>query len=127
MIPEDLKYTESHEWVKVEGNLVTVGITHYAQEQLTDIVYVELPEIGREVNKGEESCVIESCKIAADLYAPVSGTVKEANEELSDHPENINQDPYGTGWIIKIELSDPTEADALMDASAYQAYLDKES
>ncbi len=127
MVPDDLRFTDSHEWVRVEGNIATVGITDYAQEQLTDIVYVELPDVGRSVGKKEECGVIESCKIAADLYAPVSGTVKEVNEELGDHPEYINQDPFGKGWIIILELSDPSELDSLMNPAAYKEFLEKES
>jgi glycine cleavage system H protein len=125
MIPEELRYTESHEWVKCDGNVATIGITHYAQEQLTDIVFVELPEEDREVEKGEECVVIESCKIAADLYAPVSGKIVAINEELSDHPDFINKEPYEKGWIIKIEMSDTSEVDALMDAAAYASHIEK--
>lgn len=123
MNPTDLKYTESHEWVRVEGNLATIGITHFAQEQLTDIVFVELPSVGREIAKGTECAVIESCKIAAEMYAPVSGTITAVNEELTGNPAFVNQDPYGKGWIIKVELSDPAEVDSLMNAAAYEKHL----
>ncbi len=127
MIPEGLLYTKSHEWIKRENDSVTVGITHYAQEQLTDIVFVELPETGRDVTAEEECGVIESCKIAAELYAPVSGTISAVNEALLQKPESINKDPYNEGWIVKIELSNPAELDELMDAAAYQAFLESES
>ncbi len=123
MIPEDLKYTDSHEWVRNEDGTAVIGITHYAQEQLTDIVFVELPAEDKDVDKGGECAVIESCKVAADLYAPVGGKIVSVNEELGDHPEYINQDPYGKGWIIKIEMSDPSELEGLMDAAAYQSHL----
>ncbi|RJP25516.1 MAG: glycine cleavage system protein GcvH [Candidatus Omnitrophota bacterium] len=127
MAVENLKYTESHEWAKMEGNIAIIGITDHAQEQLTDVVFVELPEVGRTVGKGDECGVIESCKIAAELYAPLSGTITEVNHALSEHPEYINQDPYEKGWIVKIELSDPAELDALMDAAAYGNLLEKEN
>lgn len=123
MIPEDLKYTESHEWVRNEDGTAVIGITHYAQEQLTDIVFVELPDEDSDVDKGGECGVIESCKVAADLYAPVGGKIVGVNEELGDHPEYINQDPYGKGWIVKIDMSDPSELEGLMDAAAYQSHL----
>ncbi len=122
---DDLKYTESHEWVKVEGGTATVGITDYAQEQLTDIVFVELPEVGKEVEKGGECAVIESCKIAAELYAPVSGKVTEVNNELQDKPELINEDAFGKGWVLKLEIKDSSEIDSLMDAGAYRSHLEK--
>jgi glycine cleavage system H protein len=127
MIPTDLKYTESHEWVRLEGNAAVIGITHFAQDQLTDIVFVELPEVGRVIAKGGECAVIESCKIAAEMYAPVSGTITAVNEELSANPAWINQDPYGKGWIAKMELSDPSQTGQLMDAAAYQRFLEQNS
>ncbi|MEW6236622.1 MAG: glycine cleavage system protein GcvH [Candidatus Omnitrophota bacterium] len=124
MTPQDLKYTESHEWVRVEGGAAAVGITHYAQEQLTDIVFVELPEIGRKVDVGDECAVIESCKVAAELYAPIAGEIVAVNTELNDHPEIINKDPFGAGWIVKIQMLDPAELDELMDATAYESHLE---
>lgn len=125
MVPADLKYTESHEWIKLDGRTVTVGITHFAQEQLTDIVFVELPEVGREVEKGQECAVIESCKIAAELYAPLGGTITAVNEELRDHPEYINQDAFGKGWIIKMEATDPAQANDLLNSDAYSSRIEK--
>jgi len=124
MIPPELKYTESHEWAKTEGTTATVGITHHAQELLSDIVFVELPDIGRALKKGDECAVIESCKIAAELYTPVSGTIVAVNTDLRDHPEYVNQDPYGKGWIAQIEMSDPSEINALLDADRYRAHVE---
>jgi glycine cleavage system H protein len=124
MIPKDLKYAESHEWARVDGNMATVGITHHAQEQLTDIVFVELPKVGQSVTKGGECGAIESCKIAAELYTPVSGMITAVNESLADHPEYVNQEPYGKGWIMQIEMSDPSELESLMDAEGYRRYLE---
>lgn len=125
MIPEDLKYAKSHEWVRVEGSTATVGITHHAQEQLTDIVFVELPETGRVVTQGSECAVIESTKVAADLYAPVSGKIVATNEALNDNPGAINQDAFGDGWVLTIEMSDPSELDILLNAAAYRTHLDE--
>lgn len=124
MVPSELKYTETHEWVRMEGNTATIGITHFAQEQLTDIVFVELPEVGRILEKGLECAVIESCKIAAEMYAPISGKVVRVNEELSDNPGLVNREPYGQGWIVQIEASDLTQLDELMNATAYQNHLE---
>ncbi len=124
MIPEDLKYTETHEWVRNDNGVAVIGITDFAQQQLTDIVFVELPETEEDIERGEECGVVESPKTAADLYAPVSGTIVAVNEELTDHPEYINQDPYGKGWIVKIEMTDPSELDHLMDASAYSSHME---
>lgn len=126
MVPENLRYTESHEWGKLEGNVLTVGITQHAQDQLSDIVFVELPEVNKEVDKGTESAVIESTKIAAELYAPAAGTITAVNEELQNKPELINQDPYGEGWILKIELSNPSDFETLMDAKNYQNHVELE-
>lgn len=123
---DELKYTESHEWVRVEDGTATVGITDFAQEQLTDIVFVELPEVGREVSKGDDCAVIESCKIAADLYAPISGKICAVNEDLPNNSGKVNEDPFGEGWMIKIELSDPSELDDLMDAAAYRTHMESE-
>ena len=120
-IPEDLRYTQTHEWARIEGDEATIGITDFAQEQLTDIVYVEMPEIGAKAVQEKEIGVVESCKIAADFYAPVSGEVIAINDRLADEPQLVNNDPYGEGWMIKIRMSNPSEIDALMDAGAYAA------
>ena len=124
--PEELKYTEEHEWVLVEGDLAVIGITDFAQDSLGDVVFVELPEVGTEVTTGKAFGVVESVKAVSDNYAPVSGTVEEINEELPDAPEIINTSPYGDGWMIKIRMSNPGELDGLMDAAAYQAHLAEE-
>jgi glycine cleavage system H protein len=126
-IPNDLHYTESHEWAKIDGNTATVGITDYAQHELGDIVYIELPETGRELKKGDVFGSVESVKAVSDLYSPLSGRVIEVNEELSSHPEYINQEPYGRGWIIRIELKDKNETKKLMDAKSYDLFVKQES
>ena len=119
-------YTEEHEWIRVEGDSATVGITDFAQGQLGDIVFVELPAAGREVSKGGEAAVVESVKAASDVYAPISGEVTEANEALSDDPSLVNSDPEGEGWFFRLRLSDASELDGLMDAEAYQAFCEKQ-
>jgi glycine cleavage system H protein len=124
--PEELLYTDTHEWVKNEGNRVTVGITDYAQSQLKDIVYVELPEIGSKFNQGESIGVVESVKTAADLFSPVAGKVIETNNTLKDSPQFINEDPYGKGWILKMDLQDKGELKGLLTSKAYQGVLPKE-
>jgi len=124
--PEELLYTDTHEWVKNEGNQVTVGLTDYAQSQLKDIVYVELPEIGSGFNKGESIGVVESVKTAADLFSPVSGKVTETNMTLKDSPQFINEDPYGKGWILRMDLRDKGELKRLLTFDAYQGVLPKE-
>jgi glycine cleavage system H protein len=124
--PEELLYTDTHEWVENEGNQVTVGLTDYAQSQLKDIVYVELPEIGSGFNKGESIGVVESVKTAADLFSPVTGKVTETNVTLKDSPQFINEDPYGKGWILKMELRDKGELKRLLTSEAYQGSLPKE-
>ncbi len=116
-------FTEDHEWVVVEGDTATVGITDHAQDQLGDIVFVELPEIDEEYEKGDDTAVVESVKAAGDVHNPVSGTVTEVNETLEDEPALVNTSPEGDGWIYKIQLSDPTELDDLMDEAAYQAFI----
>jgi glycine cleavage system H protein len=121
--PEGLLYTESHEWLKDEGNQVTIGLTDYAQSQLKDIVYVELPEIGSEFKKGESIGVVESVKTVADLFSPITGKVVETNLALKDHPEFVNVDPYGKGWIIKMEAQDKEELKGLLSSNAYQGSL----
>lgn len=116
-------YTKDHEWIELDGETATVGITDYAQGQLGDIVFVELPEAGRAVTKGGEAAVVESVKAASDVYAPVSGTVTETNPALADDPALVNTAPEGDGWFFRMTLSDPSELDGLMDADAYQAFL----
>ena len=121
--PEELLYTDTHEWVKNEGNQVTVGLTDYAQSQLKDIVYVELPELGSNFKRGESIGVVESVKTAADLFSPVSGKVTETNATLKDSPQFVNEDPYGRGWILKMELLDKGELKRLLTSEAYQGSL----
>lgn len=119
-IPADLKYTNDHEWVKIEGSTVTIGVTDYAQNELSDITFFEFPEIGREVKQGDEIGVIETSKAVSEIYSPVTGKVVEINVVLDDSPELVNQDPYGEGWLIKFEMSDESETDSLLDANAYR-------
>ena len=121
---EGLKYSETHEWVKVEGDIAVIGVTDFAQSEMGDITYVDLPEVDDEVSKDEEFGALESVKASSDLVCPVSGTVVENNAALEDAPELINQDPY-ENWIIKVKMSDPSELDALMDAAAYKAMTEK--
>lgn len=118
----ELKYTEEHEWIRIDGDVGTVGISNFAQEQLGDVVFVELPEIGKSVEPGDEAAVIESVKAASELYAPVSGEVVEINSALNDAPELVNSDPTGEGWFIKIRLTNAEEVKALMDEAAYTAF-----
>ena len=119
-VKEDLKYTDSHEWLKVEGDKAKVGITDHAQEELTDIVFGELPETGKEVRKGEELCVVESVKSVSEIYSPVSGKVVKINKDLEDSPEIINESPYDEGWLVEIELSDKSEIDELLSSDDYK-------
>lgn len=123
MNPTDRKYTDEHEWVLVEGDTATVGITDYAQEKLTDVVFVELPEMGRSVSKGDGVAVLESVKSVADVYAPCDGEVSAVNDTLADSPEKINEDAYGDGWIFKLKVSQP-DLSGLMDADVYQQFVD---
>ena len=123
MFPEDLYYTKDHEWVRVEGDRATMGITDYAQRELGDIVYVELPEIGRKVRAGEVLCSIDSVKASSEVYAPLSGEVIEVNEKLNDSPETVNSDPYGEGWIAVIKVEDPEEIKNLMSAKEYEEMI----
>ena len=127
MYPEDLRYTKEHEWIKVEGDRGRVGITHFAQEQLGDVVFVELPKVGRGLKvsdgKMETFWVVESVKAVSDLFSPVSGEVLEVNAALEKQPELVNQDPYGKGWMMVLKITNPKDLDALMTAKAYQAYL----
>lgn len=118
----DVKYSEEHEWVLIEGETATIGITKFAREQLGEIVFVELPEIGSEIELGDEAGVVESVKAASEVYAPVSGEVTEINDSLESTPELVNDDPEGEAWFFKMSLSDPSELDGLMDEKAYQAF-----
>ena len=120
-----LKFTQDHEWIRVEDDTGTVGITEFAQEELGDLVYVELPEIGKHFSQGNEAAVIESVKAAADLKAPVSGTITEVNSSLTEEPGKVNADPMGTGWFFKIKLANASELDALLDKAAYEALVRK--
>ena len=125
-IPSNLKYTKSHEWVRVEGDgTITVGITDHAQELLGDLVFVELPEVGKEFAAEQEAAVVESVKAVSDIFAPVNGTVVEINDTLNDAPEKVNQDPYGQGWIAVLELTDASGLTELMDSEAYAAQVAK--
>ena len=117
-------FTDEHEWIEVEGNTATVGITDYAQSQLGDIVFAEVPAVGATLSKGGDAAVVESVKAASDVYAPVSGIVSEGNDALAEDPSLVNSDPEGAGWFFKIELDDLSELDGLMDASAYKAFVD---
>jgi glycine cleavage system H protein len=119
-VPADLRYTKTHEWVRVDGDTATVGITDHAQGQLTDIVFVDLPAAGKAVPKGGSVLVLESVKTVADVYAPAAGTVTEANLELKAHPEFVNQDPYGKGWLFKMKLSGPIDPAELLSAEGYR-------
>ena len=118
-----LRFTKDHEWIKVDGKIGTVGITQFAQGQLGDIVFVEVPAPGKAVKAGGEAAVVESVKAASEVYSPVSGTVKEGNAALPDAPETVNQDPEGAGWFFKIEIADAKEIDALMDQAAYEKFV----
>jgi glycine cleavage system H protein len=118
-----MKYTQSHEWITLNGSVATVGVSQFAQKELGDIVYLELPQIGRQVKKGEEIAVLESTKAAADVYSPVSGKIIGVNQNLSESPELVNQDPESTGWLFRIELTHPSEMDHLMTAEAYQQLI----
>ena len=125
-LPEDLLYTESHEWVREQGSLAAVGITDFAQSQLKDIVYVEMPEIGSTFKKGDTLGVVESVKTVADLYSPLAGKIVETNATLKDHPQYVNEDPYGKGWIVKIDIENRDELKGLLSAKSYQGTLPEE-
>ncbi|SDT92125.1 glycine cleavage system protein GcvH [Stappia sp. ES.058] len=118
------RYTEDHEWIAVEGDVATVGITNYAQEQLGDVVFVELPEVGRKVAKGDEAAVVESVKAASEVYAPLDGEVVGANDMLADEPGKVNEDPEGAAWFLKIRMSDTGQLEGLMDEAAYKTHLE---
>jgi glycine cleavage system H protein len=124
--PEELRYTKEHEWARLEDRVVRVGITDFAQDALGDVVYVDVPEVGTEVKAGEPFGEVESTKSVSDVYAPVTGTVTERNDALTDQPELVNNDPYGQGWMIAVEVADPAALDALMDASAYHAFTEED-
>lgn len=124
--PAELKYTKEHEWVRVEGERAVVGISDYAQDALGDIVYVDLPEVGTQVQAEQSFCEVESTKSVSEIYAPVSGEVVEVNQDLGNAPQKINDAPYGDGWICVIRMADPTEVDGLLDAAAYQQLVDDE-
>ena len=123
-VPEHLRYTEDHEWVRVEEGRATFGITDYAQDALGDVVFVQVPSVGTVVTRGASISEVESTKSVSDVYAPVSGTVVEANDALADAPQKLNEDPYGEAWIAVVEVSDPTELDALLDAAAYRKLVE---
>lgn len=124
--PDELRYTREHEWARKKGGNIVVGITDFAQEQLGDVVFVELPDVGDPVKKGESFGVVESTKAVSELFAPISGKVVEVNDPLSDAPETINEDPYEEGWMIVIEPADPKELDALMDVKTYKAFVEEQ-
>ena len=119
----ETRFTKDHEWIKIDGKIGTVGITQFAQGQLGDVVFVEVPPAGKAVKAGGEAAVVESVKAASEVYSPVTGTVKEGNSALPDAPETVNKDPEGAGWFFKIELSNPSELDGLMDKAAYDTYV----
>ncbi|MGH7255051.1 MAG: glycine cleavage system protein GcvH, partial [Nitrospirales bacterium] len=123
MVPKELRYHKEHEWVRVEGNHATLGITEFAQDALGDIVYLDIPKVGATVTAGQEIGEVESTKTTSAIYTPVSGKVAKVNPELKDHPELVNSDPYGKGWIAALELSDPGQVDGLMTAEQYEQFL----
>ncbi len=123
--PSELKYTKDHEWIRIEGNVGTIGITEYAQGELGDIVFIELPAIGKKIESGQSFGTVEAVKAVSDLYAPISGEVKELNKEIQDSPELVNKEPYERGWMIKVTLSHPEEVKNLLDAEAYKKLIAK--
>ncbi len=125
-IPDNLRYAESHEWVRLEGDTIVVGISDYAQKSLGDIVYVELPEVGEQYDRGQAFGVVESVKATSDIYAPMAGKVLAVNEELQSDPAVVNTDPYGGGWIVRFQVGNPAEYDGLLDAAAYTEHVQKE-
>lgn len=122
-VPEDLRYTKDHEWAKIEGKRARIGITDHAQSELTDVVYVELPPIGKVVKQGEPIGTVESVKAVSEIFAPLSGRVVEVNKVVEDQPELVNKDPYGAGWMVVLDVDDPTQAKSLMDAAAYRRHI----
>ena len=123
MYPSDLKYTKEHEWIRIDGTTGTVGITNFAQQQLGDVVYVDLPEVGTQLTAGQSFGTIESVKAVSELYSPIAGEVVEVNSRLDGEPALVNSDPYGDGWMIRLRLSNPADRDGLMDAGAYKAHV----
>jgi glycine cleavage system H protein len=123
MTPSDLLFATSHEWVRLEGDIATVGISEHAQEELTDVVFVELPDLGKAVDAGDPTAVVESVKAASDIYAPMGGEVVEVNPEVENDPSLVNTDPYGKGWIFKLRVKNSAEAASLLDAAAYEAHI----
>jgi glycine cleavage system H protein len=124
MYPDDLKYSKEHEWVRMEGNIAQIGVTVFAQDSLGDVVFIDLPDVGTEVRQFEKFGEIESVKAVSDLFSPIAGTIVDANSAAIDNPETVNTDPYGSGWLIKVEISDPPQLDELMDAETYEATLE---
>ena len=124
--PNDLKYTKTHEWVRMRGEIAVVGITDFAQNELTDVVYIELPEVGKDVNAGADCAVVESVKAAVDIYSPLSGKIVKVNQQLNGEPQLLNSDPYGEGWVFEIEPSDLSQLDTLMDAENYQKIAEEQ-
>lgn len=127
MYPKDLKYDREHEWVRVDGDVAVIGISHFAQDQLGEVVYVDLPSAGDSLNAGETFGEVESVKSVSELFSPVSGEIVEVNEALGDTPETVNEDPYGDGWMVKIKIANTAEVDALMTADEYEAFLAEEA
>ena len=127
MYPDDLKYTKEHEWARLEGNAIRVGITHYAQDALGDIVYIDLPAPGTQVSSGQAFGEVESTKSVSDIYSPVTGSITERNPRLEDAPELVNQDPYGEGWMVLIEPTNASELDGLLSSADYQAFIEAEA
>jgi glycine cleavage system H protein len=123
-VPEDLRYSKDHEWARLEGGQVRIGVTDYAQDALGDVVFVQVPDVGTAVALGQSFSEVESTKSVSDIYAPVTGTIVEVNAELSDAPQRLNEDPYGEGWLCVISLDDPSQLDELMDAAAYRALIE---
>jgi len=126
MYPENFRYTKEHEWIRVEGDTATIGITHHAQDELGDIVYVDLPKMGAQLTAGSSFGSVESVKAVSDIYSPASGEVTDVNASLADAPEKLNADPHGDGWLVKLRLSNPSEVQSLMSAADYQAYIGAE-
>ena len=127
MYPEELRYSKDHEWIRVDGDRVRIGVTDYAQNQLGDVVFLELPEVGRSLAPGDQFGTVESVKAVSELYSPVAGEVVEVNSELTSTPELINEDAHGEAWMIVVRITDPASVDALMDAKAYQAFVESEA